>query len=66
LPKVRDVSGGFERADGRLHCDGVPLEEAAAAFGTPLYLYSRATVEEAYRAYDRAFASVPHRVHYAV
>ena len=35
-------------------------------FGTPLYVYSRAAVLEAYRGYDRAFASVPHRIHYAM
>jgi len=51
---------------GRLQCDGASLEEAASAFGTPLYVYSRAAVEEAYRAYDRAFSAVPHRLHYAM
>jgi diaminopimelate decarboxylase len=44
----------------------VSLQEAAERFGTPLYVYSRAAVEEAYRAYDRAFAAVPHRIHYAM
>jgi diaminopimelate decarboxylase len=52
--------------DGYLQCDGVALEEAATRFGTPLYLYSRASIEDAYRAYDHAFAAVPHRIHYAV
>jgi diaminopimelate decarboxylase len=51
---------------GELRCDGVSLQEAAERFGTPLYVYSRAAVEEAYRAYDRAFAPVPHRIHYAL
>ena len=57
---------GFERSGGALVCDGVSLEDAAAAHGTPLYLYSRAAVEHAYGAYDRAFAPVPHRVCYAL
>jgi diaminopimelate decarboxylase len=57
---------GFERRDGVLSCDGVSLEEAGARFGTPLYLYSRAAIEAAYAAYDRAFAPVPHRVCYAL
>jgi diaminopimelate decarboxylase len=57
---------GFERREGVLLCDGLSLEQAAARFGTPLYLYSRAVMEEAYRSYDRAFASVPHRVCYAL
>src|SRR6185369_1635045 len=49
-----------------LVCDGVSLEDAAGRHGTPLYVYSRAAVEEAYAAYDRAFAAVPHRVCYAL
>jgi diaminopimelate decarboxylase len=57
---------GFERRGETLVCDGVPLEDTAARHGTPLYVYSRATVEEAYAAYDRAFAAVPHRVCYAL
>ena len=60
------MSVGFSRVEGSLVCDGASLAEAASRFGTPLYLYSRAAVEEAYRAYDRAFAAVPHRIHYAV
>jgi diaminopimelate decarboxylase len=57
---------GFERIDGRLHCDGVPLEDLARLFGTPLYVYSRDTIRAAYAAYDSAFASVSHRVLYAL
>ncbi len=57
---------GFARAGGRLLVDGLPLEDAAARFGTPLYVYSRATVVAAYEAYQRAFASVPHRICYAL
>jgi diaminopimelate decarboxylase len=57
---------GFERREGVLHCDGVSLEGAAERFGTPLYVYSAAAVAQAYGAYDRAFASVPHRICYAL
>ncbi len=57
---------GFERDGGVLRCDGVDLEEAAGRFGTPLYLYSAAAIREAYQRYDRAFASVPHRICYAL
>jgi diaminopimelate decarboxylase len=57
---------GFQRQDGVLACDGVSLAEAAARFGTPLYVYSGAAVAEAYAAYDRAFAPVPHRICYAL
>jgi diaminopimelate decarboxylase len=56
----------FERIGGVLACDGVSLEDAARAHGTPLFVYSRASIEEAYRAYDRAFAPVKHRICYAL
>ena len=57
---------GFQREEGVLRCDGVSLEDAARAFGTPLYLYSAAAVQDAYLEYDRAFATVPHRICYAL
>ncbi len=52
--------------DGAQTIDGVSLEQIADEFGTPLYVYSRAAIEEAFRAYQRAFASVPHRLCYSV
>jgi diaminopimelate decarboxylase len=57
---------GFERIDGTLTCDGVPLQAIAAAAGTPLYVYSAATIVSRYRAVDEAFASHPHAMHYAL
>ncbi len=47
-------------------CDGVPLADLAAAGGTPLYVYSAATIAERYRAIDAAFGSYPHALHYAL
>ena len=57
---------GFSREGSSLLCDGVSLEEAAARHGTPLYVYSRDAIVEAYRSYETAFAPVPHRICYAV
>ncbi len=56
----------FARAAGELVCEGASLQAAAAEYGTPLYVYSRAAIEAAYAAYTRAFAAVPHRICYAV
>jgi len=44
----------------------VSLEDAAREHGTPLYVYSRAGIEESFRAYERAFAPVRPRICYAV
>lgn len=38
----------------------------AGQFGTPAYVYSRATLERQWRAFDQAFGSRPHLVCYAV
>jgi diaminopimelate decarboxylase len=57
---------GFVRQGPALVCDGVPLADLAATFGTPLYVYSAATIAARYRAIDDAFASYPHAIHYAL
>jgi diaminopimelate decarboxylase len=57
---------GFFRHEGALVCDGVPLSRIARTEGTPLYVYSAATIVERYRAVDEAFASYPHTLHYAL
>jgi diaminopimelate decarboxylase len=57
---------GFSYVDGELSAEGVPLADIAARFGTPCYVYSRAAIESAYRAFDAAFAGVPHLVCYAM
>jgi len=56
----------FVRRDGALYAEDLPVAELAARFGTPLYVYSRATLTRHYQAFDEALASVPHCVHYAV
>lgn len=56
----------FEYKDGSLHAEGTTLASIAQQFGTPTYVYSRAALEAHYKAFDDAFASVPHQVCYAV
>lgn len=45
----------FEYRQGELWCEGVRLSQIAAAAGTPAYVYSTATLERHYRAFDDAF-----------
>ena len=56
----------FNYSDGKLFAENVPLDRVAERFGTPTYVYSRATLERHYRAFDDAFAGIPHQVCYAV
>ena len=57
---------GFSYRGSRLFCEGVAVEEVAERFGTPAYLYSRASIEQAYRRMDSSFGSLPHTICYAV
>lgn len=57
---------GFHRRDGALLCDGAPLADLAHLHGTPLYVYSAATIATRYSAVDAAFAAYPHAIHYAL
>src|SRR5213596_3552089 len=49
-----------------LCCEQVSLRSLAADVGTPAYVYSKAALLESYRAYENAFAEVPHVVCYAI
>ncbi|EOV6250231.1 TPA: diaminopimelate decarboxylase [Vibrio parahaemolyticus] len=52
--------------DGQLWAEGVPLQALAEQYGTPLYVYSRATLERHWKAFDSAVGQHPHLVCYAV
>lgn len=56
----------FNYTDGQLFAENVPVETIASEFGTPCYVYSRATFERHYKAYDNALGDHPHLVCYAV
>jgi len=60
----RTTKGRNERTE--LCCEGVSLSRLADKFGTPLYVYSSATVHERYEAFDRAFRGIAHTVCYSV
>ncbi|MGM0767846.1 MAG: diaminopimelate decarboxylase [Pseudomonadota bacterium] len=56
----------FNYRNGQLYAEDVPVADIAERFGTPAYVYSRATLERHYRAYDDALKGRPHLVCYAV
>lgn len=56
----------FQYRDGRLFAEDVDLTTLAEQHGTPCYVYSRATFERHWRAFDEVFAGHPHLVCYAV
>ena len=56
----------FEFHDGQLMAEQVPVAEIANEYGTPCYVYSRATIERHWRAFDEALGEHPHLICYAV
>lgn len=61
------ADAGLRRtSEGRLELEQVDLEELARAVGTPAYVYNADAIRRRYLALDDAFASLPHRLHYAV
>ncbi len=56
----------FTYRNGRLFAEDVAVSTVAATYGTPCYIYSRATLERHWHAFDDAFEAHPHLVCYAV
>jgi diaminopimelate decarboxylase len=50
----------FHYAGNTLYCEDVPLSKVAQKLGTPFYLYSHATLQQHYKAFDGAFAELRH------
>lgn len=56
----------FQFRSGELFAENVPVGRIAAAYGTPTYVYSRAHLEQRFRAYAQALSGRPHLICYAV
>jgi diaminopimelate decarboxylase len=56
----------FNYQDGVLYAEDVAVPDIAMQHGTPCYVYSRATLERHWRAFDTALAGIDHLVCYAV
>jgi len=56
----------FSRADGVLQVEGVSAASLAEQFGTPLYVYSRSALTDAYQAYADAAKGHRATIHVAV
>jgi diaminopimelate decarboxylase len=72
-PQQRLPGFGYQRTrrligkpDRELHAEDVALARLAERFGTPLYVYSAATIRERYQVFDKAFRSCEHTVCYSV
>src|SRR3990172_3624782 len=56
----------FAMKRGEMVCEGVPLGRIADAVGTPVYVYSHATLSHHYGVFDRVFSGTPHLICYSM
>ena len=56
----------FLYRDGVLRAEDVPLPEIASAVGTPVYVYSAATLTRHFRVFEEALAGLDHLICYAM
>ena len=56
----------FQYKNNQLRAENLPVKQLAEQFGTPLYVYSRATLERHWHAFNNAFDEHPHLVCFAV
>ena len=56
----------FQYKNNQLMAENLPVKQLAEQFGTPLYVYSRATLERHWHAFNNAFDEHPHLVCFAV
>ncbi|WP_166422736.1 diaminopimelate decarboxylase [Paraglaciecola sp. 20A4] len=56
----------FGYKNEKLYAEDVSLQDIAQTHGTPCYVYSRATIERHWLAFDKAAGAHPHLVCYAV
>jgi len=56
----------FHYQNDQLYVEALPVSQIAQQFGTPLYVYSRATLERHWHAFDNAFGEYPHLICFAV
>ena len=56
----------FQYKNEQLYVEDLPIKQLAEEFGTPLYIYSRATLERHWHAFDSALGNHPHLICYAV
>ena len=61
-----NILPSLEYKQNHLNMDGVRMDELANQYGTPLYVYSKKAIVDAYQSYDNSFADIEHQVCYAV
>ncbi len=52
----------FQYKNKQLYAESIPVQQIAQEVGTPVYIYSHATLERHFRVFDEAFQGLPHLI----
>lgn len=56
----------FTYKNNLLHCENIDLVTIANQVGTPFYVYSKKSMVDRFKDFQKAFEDIPHKIHYAV
>lgn len=56
----------FQYKDGQLYAEDIAVASLVQEYGTPLYIYSKATLVRHFHAFESAFAGIKHLICYSV
>ena len=56
----------FQYKGNELYAEEVAIKDIVAKAGSPVYVYSHATLERHFHAFDQAFSAMPHTICYSV
>jgi diaminopimelate decarboxylase len=56
----------FTYKDSELYCENVPIRRICEQVGTPVYIYSRSTLERHFKIFQEPFASLDHLICYSM
>lgn len=56
----------FEYKNDQLYCENVPIASIAEQLGTPVFVYSRETLERHFRVFEEPFQKVDHLICYSM
>jgi diaminopimelate decarboxylase len=56
----------FHYVHNELYCEDVPVQRICEHVGTPVFIYSRATLERHFKVFQKPFASIDHLICYSM
>src|SRR6266567_3346337 len=66
LPGGQTEMNHFQYKGNELYAEDVAIKDIVAKVGSPVYVYSHATLQRHFKAFDESFSGVPHTICYSV